>query len=188
MGRIGQGSFGFVYKAYDPQLDQTVAVKVPRPGVLNTEETKKRFLVDARSAAELRTYDNFVCAHVFGYEKDVPFIVFDFVDGGTLAETDYGQSCQQTAEWIALIAEALAHAHEKGMIHRDVKSSNILVDQKGNPYLTDFGLAQRVDKQRSRQTSTSPNDGEGYLLADGAEATDDATLYFVRTSEIVGTP
>lgn len=141
--RLGLGAFGTVWKARDTNLDRTVAIKVPRKGQLDPEELEK-FFREARSAAQLR-HPNIVPVHEVGRDGDTVFIVSDFIRGVTLAEMidDTRLTFRETAELLIPIAEALHHAHETGVIHRDLKPQNIMIDDGGAPHLMDFGLAKR---------------------------------------------
>jgi tetratricopeptide (TPR) repeat protein len=140
----GQGSFGAVYKAHDPELERPVALKVPRPGTLATAEQQERFLREARSAARLK-HPHIVQVHEIGHDWDLPYIVSEYIDGLTLADLLTGglPRFPETAALVARIAEALDYAHQQKVIHRDVKPSNILLDRAGRPYVSDFGLARR---------------------------------------------
>ena len=141
--RLGVGGFGTVWKARDRKLDRTVAVKIPRQGMLNNDELEK-FLREARAAAQLQ-HSNIVRVHEVGRDGDSVFIVSDFVRGIPLDEWLTGQqpTIRQAAEICIVIAEALQHAHDRGVIHRDLKPANILIDGEGRPHLMDFGLARR---------------------------------------------
>ena len=141
---VGVGAFGTVYKARDPILDRVVAIKVPCSGDLATAEDRDRFLREARSVAQLR-HPGIVPVHEVGQHEDVPFLVSDFVRGVTLSDllTARRPSFREAASLVAEVADALQYAHEQGVIHRDVKPSNILLDDAGQPYLMDFGLAKR---------------------------------------------
>jgi WD40 repeat protein len=142
--RIGVGGFGSVWKARDKELDRTVAVKVPRQGSMTPEEEEK-FFREARAGAQLR-HPNIVPVHEVGRNGDSIYIVSDFVRGITLADwlTDQKLTWREVAEFCAKVADALHHAHERGVIHRDIKPANIMVDSDGQPYLMDFGLARRM--------------------------------------------
>jgi tRNA A-37 threonylcarbamoyl transferase component Bud32/tetratricopeptide (TPR) repeat protein len=144
MDTVGQGAFGTVYKARDLELDRVVAVKVPRAGNLVGPRELDRFLREARSAAQLR-HPSIVSVHEVGQLDGVPYLVSDFVQGITLAELLSARrpGFRPTAELIAAVAEALQYAHGQGVVHRDVKPSNIMLDEKGEPHLMDFGLAKR---------------------------------------------
>lgn len=141
--RLGMGAFGAVWKAHDTELDRTIAIKIPRRGQLNYEETEK-FLREARAAAQLR-HPGIVPVHEVGRENDTVYIVSDFVDGLTLTDWLTGQraTTAEAARLCVQIAEALHHAHEKGVIHRDLKPGNIMLDREGDPHIMDFGLAKR---------------------------------------------
>jgi WD40 repeat protein/tetratricopeptide (TPR) repeat protein/tRNA A-37 threonylcarbamoyl transferase component Bud32 len=141
---VGVGAFGSVYKARDPQLDRTVAIKVPRAGSLATAEDRDRFLREARSVAQLR-HARIVPVHEVGEHEGTPYLVSDFVRGVTLSDllTSRRPTPREAAALVADIADTLQYAHEQGVIHRDVKPSNILLDDQGRPHLMDFGLAKR---------------------------------------------
>src|SRR5262245_29890371 len=141
---VGHGAFGTVYKARDPQLDRTVAVKVPRAGELASPGETDRFLREARSAAQLR-HPAIVTVHEVGQADGLPFLVSDFVEGVTLADLLSARrpAFRESAELVAAVADALAFAHGKGVVHRDVKPSNVMVGADGRPCVMDFGLAKR---------------------------------------------
>ena len=141
--QIGFGAFGAVWKARDTKLDRVVAIKVPRRGDLTREELDY-FLREARAAAQLR-HPNIVGVHEVGRDGDTVYMVTDLIRGVTLTDWLSGQqfSQREAAELCAKLADALHHAHEKGVIHRDIKPGNILLDAMGEPYITDFGLAKR---------------------------------------------
>ena len=141
---VGTGAFGAVYKARDPKLDRTVAIKVPRAGNLGGEEDRARFLREARSAAQLQ-HPAIVPVHEVGEQDGTVYLVSDFVQGMTLTDllTARRPAPREAAGLIAEVADALHYAHEQGVVHRDVKPSNILLDDAGRPHVMDFGLAKR---------------------------------------------
>ncbi len=141
--RLGVGGFGSVWKARDKELDRTVAIKIPRAGGMTAKEQEK-FFREARAAAQLR-HPNIVSVHEVGRDGDSIYIVSDFVRGVTLGDWLTGQQLtgREAAELCAKIADGLHHAHEQGVVHRDLKPGNIIIDGDGQPHLMDFGLARR---------------------------------------------
>ncbi len=141
---VGTGGFGTVFKARDPRLDRIVALKVLRLGDLASDDHKDRFLREARNAAQLR-HPAIVPVHEIGDEAGVPFIVSDYIEGVTLSDWLTGRrpSYRESARLVAELAGALDYAHSEGVIHRDVKPSNIMLDAAGRPHIMDFGLAKR---------------------------------------------
>jgi serine/threonine protein kinase len=143
--RLGAGSFGCVYRARDTELGRTVAIKIPRAGILTSAEDAARFLREARSAAQLK-HAGIVALHETGQTEDgTIFLVEEFVQGQTLASRlgDSPLTFDLVAGLVASLAEALDYAHRHGVVHRDIKPSNILLDLEGRPHLMDFGLAKR---------------------------------------------
>ena len=142
--QVGVGSFGTVYKAHDLELHRIVALKTPHSGSSVTPEEKHRFLREARSASRLR-HTGIVSVHDVGEDKGSIYLVSDFIDGKTLAErlSAWRPDFRPAAELVAQVADALDCAHQQGVIHRDVKPSNILIGPDGRPHLTDFGLAKQ---------------------------------------------
>lgn len=141
--RLGMGGFGAVFRARDPQLDRDVALKIPRPGALDDAETRERFLREAKAAARLQ-HPNIVPVYDAGNDRGQHYIASAFIDGLPLSKVIGGQPCnpRTAAEFVRKLAGALAYAHSQGIIHRDVKPDNVMVDQKREPHLMDFGLAR----------------------------------------------
>ncbi len=140
--RLGQGSFGTVWKARDTQLDRIVALKIAR-GV--PHEQLDLLLHEARAAAHIK-HPAIVGVHEVGRQGDLFFLVTDYVDGRDLSEWLDGQPVppREAAEIVYVLAEALQAAHEAGIVHRDLKPKNILMDRFGRPYVTDFGVAKNT--------------------------------------------
>ena len=143
---LGRGAFGIVWKARDTVLNRTVAIKVPRQGQLTREETEK-FIREARASAHL-DHPNIVSVHEVGREGKSVYIVSDFVRGVALSDklADKRMTSREVAELCRMIAHGLHHAHTKGVIHRDLKPHNIMINGRGEPRLMDFGLASRADE------------------------------------------
>jgi serine/threonine protein kinase len=142
---LGRGSFGQVFRARDTELARIVAIKTLRAGQLAGREELERFVREARSAAQLK-HPGLVSLYETGETPEGLFyLVEEFVQGQTLAARlrTGAFGFRQTAELIAEVCDALEFAHRHGIIHRDVKPSNILLDLEGRPHLMDFGLAKR---------------------------------------------
>lgn len=147
--KVGQGGMGTVYKARDPELDRLVAIKVPQLDPNRPDHTVAvhRFLREARAAASVR--HTHVCPiHDVGEQDGRPYAVMDFIEGRSLsALLKEGElPLRQAVELVRKVALGLAAVHGRGLIHRDVKSGNILLDGHGEPFLTDFGLVRPVVK------------------------------------------
>src|SRR5262249_43832088 len=138
---IGRGGFATVYRGWDAKLHRAVAIKVPRAEFFESAEANSRFLREARAAAKLR-HPAIVTLYEVGQEGEPSYLVYDFVAGPNLAELlkHTEPAPDQAARWVAQIAGALDYAHQMGVIHRDVKPANILLDRDDQPLLSDFGL------------------------------------------------
>jgi serine/threonine protein kinase len=156
---LGAGSFGCVFKARDGELGRTVAIKILRAGRLASRAEVDRFLREARSAAQLK-HPGLVALYETGQTEDgLPYLVEEFIQGETLAARlgTARLGPREAAALVAQVADALDCAHRHGVIHRDVKPSNILLDADGQPHLMDFGLAKR-------ETEETPMTMDGQLL------------------------
>jgi tetratricopeptide (TPR) repeat protein len=155
--RLGEGAFGIVYRAYDPLLDREVALKVAKAGTLGTPQRVERFLREARSAARLR-HPNIVPLFETGHAGGDYYIASALIPGQTLEEATRTRRLPTTrvAQIVRQLAEALAYAHGEGIVHRDVKPANVMLDERGQPLLMDFGLAarQRAGPQSEERTGS----------------------------------
>jgi serine/threonine protein kinase len=143
VGQLGQGGMATVYKAYHQRLDRFVALKLMHETFLQDDDFRARFQREARIVARLE-HPNIVHIYDFNEHEGIPYLVMKFVPGMTLKKyaIKNGLTLQQTRDFLMQIAEALDYAHTRGVLHRDMKPSNILIDKTDCPYITDFGLAR----------------------------------------------
>jgi tRNA A-37 threonylcarbamoyl transferase component Bud32 len=149
---LGEGAFGRVYQAEDPLLKRTVALKVAKPEQLSGEKRVERFQREARAAANL-LHPHIVAVFDSGQDGPLHYIASAFVPGRSLADvlaetTESGKrlDLREAVQIVRKLAEALAYAHEQGVVHRDVKPGNVMLREDGQPLLMDFGLAARNDE------------------------------------------
>ncbi len=150
---LGKGGFGLVYLAHDDQLHRPVAIKVPHPRLVARPDQAEAYLQEARTVAGL-DHAHIVPVFDVGGTTEFPcFVVSKYVDGTDLAERlKRGRlSTHDAVGLVATIAEALHYAHKHGLVHRDIKPGNILLDQTDQPFVADFGLALR-----ERDVGTGP--------------------------------
>ncbi|QDU41201.1 Serine/threonine-protein kinase PrkC [Maioricimonas rarisocia] len=151
---LGHGSFGTVWLARDTVLGRNIALKVPVP----RENETSALLHEAQAAATLK-HPNIVSIFEVGEIDGQVFIASEYIDGPTLQDVLANGVPERTKSinWLIAISRALHHAHEQGIVHRDVKPGNILINSEGQPYVTDFGLAKRIS---SNETISS----EGHVM------------------------
>ncbi len=151
---IGRGGMAIVYLAYHQWLDRPVALKVLRPEFQQDQELVARFLVEARSAARLE-HPNIVAVYDAGVVDDVHYLAMEYVEGETLADVLARINGPLPVDFVisvtTQVASALDYAHRRGVVHRDVKPSNILVQENGKVLLTDFGIAHAVGLRSPEQ-------------------------------------
>jgi formylglycine-generating enzyme required for sulfatase activity/predicted Ser/Thr protein kinase len=152
---LGEGAFGTVCKAHDPQLDRDVAVKVPRAGSLASDSDRERFLREARAAAGL-SHPNICRVHEVGETEGRDYIVMELVAGKPLSDFIAKGNVQprQAALAVRKVALGLEEAHAKGIVHRDLKPANVMINNRGEPIIMDFGLA-RLDRPGNAQLTQS---------------------------------
>ena len=165
-GVLGKGGMGAVYKAEDMSLPRAVALKTLPHQVAQDRKALERFKEGARSAARLN-HPNIVTVYGVGAHESIFFIAMEFVDGASLASfiKERGKlPLQRTLTIACQIADALAEAHGKGVVHRDVNPHNIMIDKQGNAKLGDFGLA-RVLHAASNLTAANTTVGTPLYMA-----------------------
>lgn len=140
---VGTGKYGAVWKARDTELDRVVAIKIPRTSQLTAAEAEQ-FMREARAAAQVK-HSHIVGVLEVGRHDSTLYIVSDFIDGVNLQQwlTQHHPTPKEAAGLAATIADALHHAHEAGVVHRDLKPGNIMMNGRGEPFVADFGLAKR---------------------------------------------
>lgn len=154
--RVGSGGMAVVYLAKDLVLDRHVAVKVLNDSLSHDESFVERFRREARAAASL-SHPNVVNIYDVGEDDTIHYIVMEYIDGKTLKERIKQEGALPIAEAVSIgeqIADALDHAHENGIVHRDVKSHNIMIGSRGRVKVADFGIARAVSSQTITHTGS----------------------------------
>lgn len=156
--QLGEGGMATVYKAHDLNLERDVAVKVIRTDIFGSailERMLKRFRREGRALGKL-AHPNIVPILDFGDYNGAPYIVMPYLPGGTLKQRLRGQlPYRQAVQMLIPIAQALVHAHQQGIIHRDVKPANILLTRTGELMLSDFGIARIIDAEETRDLTSA---------------------------------
>ncbi len=152
--QIAVGGMGVVFKARQVSLNRIVAVKMIRAGQLAREADIRRFRTEAEAAANLK-HPRIVAIHEVGEHEGRHFFSMDFIEGRTLAELVRNHPLEpaRAARLMQTIAEAIAYAHQRGVLHRDLKPPNVMIDAQDEPHVTDFGLAKML-KGDSELTQT----------------------------------
>jgi len=158
--KIGEGGMGVVYKAQDMKLGRSVAIKFLPPHLASSVENKSRFLQEAKAAAALN-HPNILSIYEIDEQDGSLFIVMEFIEGETLKSYIYniksgsGIPYIKASEWLIQIGQGLKAAHDKNIIHRDIKSENIMITNDGQLKIMDFGLAKLQGNSGLTKTGTS---------------------------------
>jgi tetratricopeptide (TPR) repeat protein/tRNA A-37 threonylcarbamoyl transferase component Bud32 len=162
LGELGRGGMGVVYKARQTQLNRVVALKMVLAGAHAGPEQLARFQIEAEAVAHLK-HPNIVQIYEVGKHEDLPYFSLEYVDGKSLSRRIGGkpQPPGDAARMVERLADAMDSAHRKGIIHRDLKPANVLLTSDGEPKITDFGLAKRLEgdsgQTRSGTLMGTPN-------------------------------
>ena len=189
--RLGQGGFGIVFLAHDPELDRNIALKVPRIEALITEQTRQRFLREGKAAASLN-HANIAAVYEAGRIGPICYIASAHCAGGSLSQLlkDAGTNGPDDDEYraiatlIATLADAVQHAHNRGILHRDLKPGNILFEQpvagitgelSANARIVDFGLARTIESSDDNTRTGATIGTPSYMSPEQATGQRDGT-------------
>lgn len=154
--QLGEGGFGQVWKGFDSKLERNVAIKVLKPERSRSVLQVDRFLSEARKVARLR-HKNIVTVYETDHDGKWYFMVTEWINGRDLAKrlSVSRLPLEESVRIVAKVADALQHAHDQGVIHRDIKPHNILIDKDGEPFVTDFGIAVTESELLNDDSDTS---------------------------------
>jgi len=180
---LGAGGMGEVYRARDQRLDREVALKLLPAGAITDDTARARLLDEARLASKLN-HPHICTIHEVGESEGRPYIAMELVEGESLSETLSGGplSVEAVVRYGRQVADALAHAHERGIVHRDLKSANVVITGDGRAKVLDFGLAKRVVGD---EWAAANADTRAALTAPGMIA---GTLDYMAPEQLRGQP
>jgi serine/threonine protein kinase len=186
--RVGTGAMGVVYGAYDPELDRKIALKLIKPGQGVKDMARARLLREAKAIARLQ-HPNVVAVHDVGVFEDQVFLAMEFVAGGTIKSWLAAQprSWREIVDVFVAAGRGLAAAHAAGLVHRDFKPDNVLLDKEGRPRVVDFGIARQAGGGDDLASDTGEvGEDAAATLQDSSGKHALATL--TKTGTWVGTP
>jgi serine/threonine-protein kinase len=169
LGELGRGGMGVVYKARHVRLNRTVALKMVLAGAHAGADRLARFFTEAEAVAQL-AHPNIVQIYEVGEHDGLPYFSLEYVAGGSLAQRLGGKPlpAREAARTVRLLADAVASAHAKGVVHRDLKPANVLMTEAGEPKITDFGLAKRLESDSSQTRSGTLMGTPNYMAPEQA--------------------
>jgi hypothetical protein len=180
LGRLGRGGMGVVYKARQRSSDRVVAVKMILPGQAGGAGAVQRLRAETQAVIAL-DHPHIVPVYDVGEYEGRPFFTMRLMEGGSLAERlpRLKDDPRAAVALLATVARAVHHAHQRGLIHRDLKPGNILLDAEGRPYVSDFGLVKRTDGDPSMTESGAIVGTPGYMAPEQASGRRDAVTTLV---------
>src|SRR3972149_4806516 len=178
--KIGAGGMGGVYRAHDERLARDFALKVPPASSFADQTARARLLREARTASKLN-HPHICTIHEVGEADGQAYIAMELVEGRPLSELVSGQALptERVGRYGQQIADALAHAHERGVVHRDLKSANVVITAEGRAKVLDFGLAKRLREEELEEGTRS----QASLTAEGAVM---GTLAYMAPEQLRG--
>src|SRR5947209_10221882 len=184
---VGRGGQGVLFRARQKSLNRTVALKVISLGQWASKAHVKRFRREAEAAASL-DHPSIVPIYEVGEREGACYFSMKFVEGGQLDEVARRApiSIRQAAELIAKVARTVHYAHEHGILHRDIKPGNILLDTKGEPQLTDFGLARLVEAESTVTRTLEVLGTPSYMAPEQAAGNNPATAGLTSATDVYG--
>ncbi len=169
LSELGRGGMGVVYKARQKKLNRIVALKMVLSGAHAGQDQLARFYTEAEAVAHLQ-HANIVQIYEVSEHGGLPYFSLEFVDGGSLSDRIDGkpQPVDEAARQVELLSRAMAYAHAQGIVHRDLKPANVLLSKDGQPKITDFGLAKRLESDSSQTKSGTLMGTPNYMAPEQA--------------------
>lgn len=169
LSELGRGGMGVVYKARQKKLNRIVALKMVLAGAHAGQDQLARFYTEAEAVAHLQQ-PHIVQIYEVGEHAGLPYFSLEYVDGGSLSDRIDGQPqpVDESARMVQLLSRAIGYAHEQGIVHRDLKPANVLLTKAGDPKVTDFGLAKRLESDASQTKSGTLMGTPNYMAPEQA--------------------